>query len=70
VVEHYARALEAAGWVVERSFEGPITDESGNRVGTSFDLAAVKGPMAAEVTGTLYDGEPTSWIVVARRVAQ
>lgn len=67
VVEHYDRAFEAAGWVVERQFEGPIGDESGNRIGTSFDLAAMKGPMAAEVTGYLIDGEPTSWIVLVRR---
>jgi hypothetical protein len=70
VVDHYARALEADGWVVERTSEGPITDESGNRFGTIFDLAAVKGTMAAELTGALYDGEPSRWSVLVRRVAQ
>ena len=69
VIAHYESALEEAGWAVDRAYEGPIEDESGDRTGTVFDLGASKGPMAATVTGTLFDGEPTSWVVLVRRVS-
>jgi hypothetical protein len=64
VLQHYDRAFEAAGWLVERRFEGPVRDENGNRIGTSFDLAALKGPIGAEVSGTDVDGQPTLWVVL------
>ncbi len=70
VVDHYTSAMEAAGWVVDGTYEGRIADDTSTRVGTVFDLAAVNGPMAATVTGTRFDGEPTSWVVLVRRVAQ
>lgn len=68
VIEHYESALEAAGWNVDPPFEAQLQDEA-NAAGTVFEVSGAKGPMATTIKGTRFEGEPTSWVLLLRRVS-